>query len=62
MELIMTVERIIPEEHALTRTLEKVNREAGLAKTGSKRHARLQVEKTRLENEHMRRVKLRPDR
>ena len=58
----MAVERIIPEEHALARTLEKVNREAGLAKVGSKRGARLQAEKTEVETRLRRRRKMMPDR
>lgn len=58
----MAMERIIPEEHALVRTLEKVNREAALTKAGSKRHTRLKSEKAEVENKLRRRRKLMPDR
>ncbi len=58
----MTVEKIILEEHALARTLDKVNREIAMTVAGSKRRARLQAEKTGLEIKHKRRVRGRPDR
>ncbi len=57
----MTVERIIPEEHAITRTLEKINRETGMAAAGSKRRARLNAEKAAVENKLRRRREMMPD-
>jgi hypothetical protein len=58
----MTVEKIIPEEHALARTLDKVNREISMAASGSKRHTRLKSEKSAVTNKIKRRRKAMPDR
>ncbi len=58
----MAMTRIIPEEHALARTLEKVNREIGVAAVASKRHTRLNAEAAALTGRLRRRRQIMPDR
>ncbi len=62
MELIMAVKKIISDEIVLARTLDKVNREIGMAASASKRRSRLRVEKAGVENKLRQRRKLMPDR